>query len=363
MLKVFGCLCFVSTLKRDRSKLDERAEPCVFVGFSQHQKGYNVYILKTKNVLIYRDKEFHEKCLPYRLNAAENSIMQNIFLPKSNLPMQASDTLDERQSEALDTDSSSIKYQTNQITSIMQQKTSHNDAHNIPEREKKYPGYLRDYHCNFAAQTYTHWCNLISFCALSNLHKKTVNISQRYEEPTTYAEASTNPNWVYAIHKEIKALSDNHTWDVVTLPHNKKPIGNRWVYKVKLRSDGTLKRFKTRLVANGYNQKLGVDYEETFSPVVKMTTIRCILAVTANHDWIVHQLDVNNAFSHEDLHEEVYMTMPQGIPNPENKICLLRKPVHGLKQASRQWHEKLVIELRTVIFTQSKKNYSQFIKK
>ena len=204
---------------------------------------------------------------------------------------------------------------------MVQQETSHNNAHSRPERVKKYLGYLKDYHCNSTAQTYTHWCNLISFCALSNLNEQTVKISQKYEEPNTYAEASTDPNWVEAMHKKIKALLDNHTWDVVSLPYNKKPIGNRWIYKVKLRLDGTLERLKAILVAKGYNQKQGVDYEEIFSPIVKMTTIRCILIVAANHDWIVHQLDVNNAFLHGDLHEEVYMTMPQGIPNPENEVC------------------------------------------
>ena len=147
---------------------------------------------------------------------------------------------------------------------------------------KKCPEYLKYYHCNSAA--HTHWCNLISFCALLNKHREKVKIIQGYEEPNTYAEASTDPNWVDAMHKEIKAPSDNHTWNVVSLPHNKKPIGNRWVYKVKLKSGGTLERFKARLVAKGYNQRQGVDYEETFSPVVKMATVRCILAVAARHD-------------------------------------------------------------------------------
>ena len=133
------------------------------------------------------------------------------------------------------------------------------------------------------------------------------------------------------MNKEIKALSENHTWEVVSLPIEKKPIGNRWVYKVKLRSDGTLERFKARLVAKGYNQKQGVDYEETLSLVVKMTTIRSLLAIATSHSWILHQLDVNNAFLHGDLHEEVYMTMPQVIHNPENKVYLLRKSLYGLK--------------------------------
>ncbi|GJT49793.1 retrovirus-related pol polyprotein from transposon RE1 [Tanacetum coccineum] len=140
-------------------------------------------------------------------------------------------------------------------------------------------------------------------------------------------------------------MEANNTWELVLLPPGKMPIGCKWVYIIKFHEDGTIERFKARLVAKGFNQKEGIDYTKTFAPVAKMVSVRALLVLDVHHNWFIEQLDINNAFLHGDLHEEVYMTVPQGYSKqlPPNIVCKLTKSLYGLKQANKQW--KYALEL------------------
>ena len=132
-------------------------------------------------------------------------------------------------------------------------------------------------------------------------------------EPTSYKEAVTDPGWREAMQKEIRALEDNGTWTMETLPPGKRALGSRWVYKIKHNSDGSVERLKARLVVFGNHQVEGVDYTDTFAPVAKTVTVRVFLSVAAAKNWELHQMDVHNAFLHGDLSEEVYMKLPPGF--------------------------------------------------
>lgn len=197
-------------------------------------------------------------------------------------------------------------------------------------------------------------------------HKPFVLSLSQETEPTTYTQAIKIPCWKEAMATEIQALEANQTWDLVPLPPDKRPIGCKWVYKIKRHAYGSIERYKARLAVKGYTQQPGIDFLDTFSPVAKLTTIRTLLAVAAAKGWHLHQLDINNAFLHGNLKEEVYMSLPPGVHGSQpNQVCRLKKSLYGLKQASqasRQWNFKLTEALKTYGFVQAHSDSSLFFK-
>ncbi|GKV02885.1 hypothetical protein SLEP1_g15266 [Rubroshorea leprosula] len=181
------------------------------------------------------------------------------------------------------------------------------------------------------------------------------------DEPKSFSKAIQDPKWRQAMKAEIDALKKNNTWTLEMLPPAKRPIGCKWVYKIKYNTNGTIERYKARLVAKGFTQVEGIDYHDTFAPVAKLVTVRCLLAITTAHNWELHQLDVQNTFLHGDLNEKVYMQLPPGYRNKGNQhVSRLRKSLYGLKQASRNWFAKFASALKLFGFQQSMSDYSLF---
>ncbi|KAG8496917.1 hypothetical protein CXB51_008099 [Gossypium anomalum] len=163
------------------------------------------------------------------------------------------------------------------------------------------------------------------------------------DKPKTYQEAVVSPDsekWLDAMRSEMDSMYENQVWTLVDPPEGVKPIGCKWVFKKKTEMDGNVQTYKGRLVAKGFHQIHGVDYDETFSPIAMFKSIRILLAIAAFHDYEIWQMDVKIAFLNGKLEEDVYMTQPEGFVDPKDagKICKLQRSIYGLKQASRSWN-------------------------
>ncbi|GJV06871.1 ribonuclease H-like domain-containing protein [Tanacetum coccineum] len=175
--------------------------------------------------------------------------------------------------------------------------------------------------------------------------------------------ALKDPNWCNAMYDEYNALVKNGTWILVPRPSDVNLVRSMWLFKHKFHADGTLSRYKARLVANGSNQQHGVDFDETFSPVVKPATIRTVLSLAVSRQWPIHQLDVKNAFLNGDLSETVYMHQPPGFVDSRypNHVCLLQRSLYGLKQAPRAWFQRFAGYATRAGFSPSRCDSSLFI--
>jgi hypothetical protein len=161
-----------------------------------------------------------------------------------------------------------------------------------------------------------------------------------FSEPVDYKSTLQHKEWKQAMQEEYNALMKNETWELTPWKRGINLVDFKWVFKLKRKVDGSIERYKVRLVAKGFKQRYGYDYEETFSPVIKPATIRLVLSLAVTHGWALRQLGTQNAFLHGHLEETVYMRHTPGFedPNQPGHLCKLKKALYGLKQAPRAWY-------------------------
>ncbi|KAJ0627129.1 putative RNA-directed DNA polymerase [Helianthus annuus] len=406
-LKVFGCLCFCTVLN-EHDKLNSRVEKCVFIGYSLDKKGYKLFSLDSRTIIFSRDVKFYESVFPFKEQSVfekydsnpskdittlnffdlydntEHKHFQGVDDPNDERRVRGEAdvrTQEDRQSVNLDTP---IVMADEQQTSEVQESTDMadpvtitdeaqlpsegdtqcSDSPVVPRRSTRvsnFPKKLNDFVVDSKVKYGIE--RVVNFTKLTCENKCFASSLSKAVEPKNFREAIKDPNWVSAMNNEIQALHRNHTWDVVDRPKDRNIVGCKWIYKIKYKSSGEIERYKARLVAKGFSQKEGIDYEETFSPVVKLVTVRCVVALAVQNNWSLYQLDVNNAFLYGDLNEDVYMFLPEGYEdNNKSKVCKLNKSLYGLKQAPRMWNEKLVGVLLNSGFVQSKCDTSLFVK-
>lgn len=322
-LRVFGCKAFVHVPKEKRTKLDDKAIPCIFLGYGNDEFGYRLWdpinkkIVRSRDVVFCEDKtlaDFEKEEEPQNTHIVPDPISTPIVIPS---PMPENNDFQDVQEEDEITGSPGSDQGEHEHAEPL-----HMDqppAHQLRRSERE-----RQPSTRYPASEYT----MVTDAG----------------EPESFHEAQVHEDrakWKKAMQEEMDSLHKNHTYDLVELPKNRKALKNKWVFKIKNEGNGQVK-YKARLVVKGFSQKQGIDYEEIFSPVVKMSSIRVILGLVASQDLEVEQLDVKTAFLHGDLAEEIYMEQPEGfkIKDKEQLVCKLKKSLYGLKQAPRQWYKR-----------------------
>ena len=290
-LKVFGCVAYSHIPDAMRSKLDDKAEKCIFIGYSERSKAYKLYNPVTEKVVISRDVRFDE-----------NSVFDDVEIEKESYPIFA-----------LEDDGATLET------------TGTDDQADSPIRKTR---------------------------SLRELYEVTDEIGQNEvmffaffagEDPISFDNANQTEIWRKAMKEEFDSIQENQTWELTDLPPNKNSIGVKWVYKTKMNPYGSVNKHKARLVAKGYKQKEGEDFTEIFAPVSRLETVRLLISLAAQKKWKLFQMDVKSAFLNGVLKEEIYVNQPPGFvkKGEENKVYKLKKALYGLKQSPRAWYSRI----------------------
>lgn len=334
-LKVFGCEVYSHIPKEQRRKLDEKARKLTFVGYSKESKAFRLLDKNTNKIIISRDVVF--------LSEKIGDLNDEIF----SLPMI---DVKEKDGGYIEVYSDTKK---DKVNNELRETNNHSPQENREEASSVE----------------------ITNESLLNSDKQPVRRSERInkgvppdmfiaraklavEEPRTREEALLGPDkikWQEAMDEEISSLLQNNTWEIVPAPQDKDIVSNKWVFKIKRDTQGQVDRFKARLVARGFSQKYGTDYDQVFAPVVRQTTFRIILTIAGQMNMIVKHYDAKTAFLNGELKEIVFMRQPEGyaVPGKEDMVCRLKKSLYGLKQEARVWNEHLDEVLQQHEFVQS----------
>lgn len=308
-LRIIGSVCYSHIPDQKRHKMNKKAFKGYLIGYDGDER-YRIWLKEQYKVIFSRDVIFQEKpkiCdKEVEINFPSNSTTE----VQSNNEDQLIESSAENTDTDSDTDSNSEDNTEIPATRQLRERSS-------LKKPKKFDDFV------MSVQSAEAW--------MLDIH-----------EPESYEEAIQSResiHWKEAMNREMNSLNENQTWELCELPTGAKLLPCKWVYKVKMNSDGSINKYKARLVAKGYNQRFGIDYNQTFSPVAKMPTIRSLLSIAANEKLHLVQFDVSTAFLYGKLDEVIYIKQPDGYNDNTNKVCKLLRSLYGLKQAPRCWNE------------------------
>ncbi|KAH9292825.1 hypothetical protein KI387_042000, partial [Taxus chinensis] len=351
--RIFGSLAYCHIPEDTRTKLDQTTEKGYLVGYSETSKAYRIFIPGTRRIIVRRDVKFMEDKAFRRSRdlPVDDQSEQPTKAPSPSQGQQSSSTVtstsidsgseDSQSMEQLvqqdmhledlevDISSSTVGSRNREVQNTQRDTQEFVGAPRKSTRQRKEPAKFNDY------------------VAL---------VSQLVDsEPSSYQEATQHQVWQDAMVEEYTSIMHNDVWEVVPRPTDRAVVGSRWIFKIKHGADGSIEKYKARFVAKGFSQKEGIDYEETFAPVARYTSIRAVISFATQMGWQIHQMDVKTTFLNGELKEEVYIEQPEGFVahNKETHVCRLKKALYGLKQAPRAWYERIDTYLQKMGFVKS----------
>ena len=364
-LRIFGCDVYVHVPDQKRRKLEPKAIKGVFVGYPDGTKGYKIFMPNSGKMICSRDVQFLESSFGTR---DKRAVVDVFDIAYDKTPCTATD---------LSQPSPPAHFSTHQFDTNFDTFDTNFDnfdtdfGMNFDNFDTDSDSEINDDVVNPIDENVQTQPNLNVDLETPDIPRvqRTRREPNRYGEWAAAADAATrdprtfkqamksekSESWMKAMKSEHKSLLDHHTWDLVDLPAGANLVGCKWVYKTKLKANGEIDRYKARLVAQGYSQAAGVDYDEVYAPVAKYKSIRTLLAIGNQLDLEIHQMDVVAAYLNGELSEEIYMKQPEGFVDKRypNKVCKLKKSLYGLKQSARCWNEKIDAYLKSADYKQS----------
>ncbi|KAK3121821.1 hypothetical protein QOZ80_8BG0661360 [Eleusine coracana subsp. coracana] len=375
-LRVFGCLTFVKELNHV-GKLDDRSTPGVFIGYADGVMGYRILDPRTQRVRVARDVVFDKgrgwawgKTVDDgTLSTTSDFIVEYVHFegaggagssPSPSVPPSAPASPAPSPSPSTSTPQASPRTPapastppgTVSAASVLDDPVEFVSP--LPDDDDR----IDAYHDDEPLWSYT-MENILGDQPSPELVQRGVeeqlHLAHDDSKPRSFVEAETDAAWRAAMKLEMDSIKQNRTWELANLSAGHRAITLKWVFKLKKDEAGKVIKHKTRLVARGFVQQEGIDYDDAFASVARMESVHLLLALAAQEGWRVHHMDVKMAFLNGDLKEDVYVHQPSGfiIPGQEHKVLRLRKALYGLRQAPRAWNIKLATTLKAMGFKQS----------
>ena len=366
-LRTFGCKVYVYIPKCKRGKTDPKSFQGMFLGYSDESKGFRILDLRDNSICISRNVRFFEQEKCVFEGPCEEDVFYLDFLsrkgdvqpaPQVALPRPENVMGDDLSSSNSDSEPDVDNISTSTDGSLQSVGSRASDyfpssANSSDSNEAEIEPAILPRRSERARRPNVRLADYIVNTAVASVSNQIIEI------PNSIQEALLGPEkhlWRRAVNEELDSIKENGTWVLVEKPNNQKPIQSKWVFSIKTDVGGK-PRYKARLVAKGYSQKPGIDFEETFSPVIRRETLRLLFAIAAQYDMDITHMDVKTAFLNGLLSETIYMYQPEAceVAGEEGKVCLLKKALYGLKQSSRVWNLRIHEELTKLGFSQCKK--------